>query len=208
VTAPLLELRGVGHAYGGRVVLAGVDLTLAGGRTLGLLGPNGSGKSTLLRCIAGLLRPRVGQVLVDGRESVELPPAERARVAYAGHRPLLWGGLSARENLVLCAGLYGLPAELAETALAAADLVAQAERPAAALSQGQRQRLALARALLPSPALLVLDEPHSGLDEASVARLDALLQAARGSMTLVIATHERARAEQLCDELLQLEVLP
>ena len=208
MTAPLLELRGVGHAYGGRVVLAGVDLTLAGGRTLGLLGPNGSGKSTLLRCIAGLLRPRVGQVLVDGRESVELPPAERARVAYAGHRPLLWGGLSARENLVLCAGLYGLPAELAETALAAADLVAQAERPAAALSQGQRQRLALARALLPSPALLVLDEPHSGLDEASVARLDALLQAARGSMTLVIATHERARAEQLCDELLQLEVLP
>jgi heme ABC exporter ATP-binding subunit CcmA len=208
VTAPLLELRGVGHAYGGRVVLAGVDLTLAGGRTLGLLGPNGSGKSTLLRCIAGLLRPRVGQVLVDGRESVELPPAERARVAYAGHRPLLWGGLSARENLVLCAGLYGLPASLAEPALAAADLVAEAGRPAATLSQGQRQRLALARALLPSPALLVLDEPHSGLDEASVGRLDALLQAARGSMTLVIATHEHARATQLCDELLRLEVLP
>ncbi|HEY3612705.1 MAG TPA: heme ABC exporter ATP-binding protein CcmA [Gaiellales bacterium] len=208
MTAPRLELRGVGHAYGGRVVLAGVDYTLAPGRVLGLLGPNGSGKSTLLRCIAGLLRPRAGEVLVDGRVSVELPPAERARVAYAGHRPLLWGGLSARENLVLCAGLYGLPAGLADEALAAADLVAQAERPAAALSQGQRQRLALARALLPSPALLVLDEPHSGLDEASVARLDALLQSARGNLTLVLATHERGRAEQLCDELLQLEVLP
>jgi heme ABC exporter ATP-binding subunit CcmA len=207
VSAPALELRGVGHAYGGRVVLAGVDYSLAPGRVLGLLGPNGSGKSTLLRCIAGLLRPRAGHVLVEGQESCELPPERRARVAYAGHRPLLWGGLSARENLVLCAGLYGLAADTAEDALAAADLVAQAERPAASLSQGQRQRLALARALLPSPALLVLDEPHSGLDEASVARLDALLQGARGSMTLVLATHERARAELLCDELLQLEVL-
>ena len=82
-----------------------------------------------------------------------------------------------------------------------------ADSAAAALSQGQRQRLALARALLPAPALLVLDEPHSGLDEASSARLDAQLTAARGSVTLILATHERARAERLCDELMQLEVL-
>ena len=151
MTAPRVELRGVGHAYGGRVVLSGVDRVLEPGRALGLLGPNGSGKSTLLRCIAGLLRPRAGSVLVDGRESCELAPAERARVAYAGHRPLLWGGLSARENLLLCAGLYGLGPESAERALETADLAEAAERPAAALSQGQRQRLALARALLPAP---------------------------------------------------------
>ena len=197
----------MGHAYGGRVVLAGVDRVLEPGRSLGLLGPNGSGKSTLLRCIAGLLRPRAGSVLVDGQESCELPPAERARVAYAGHQPLLWGGLSARENLVLSAGLYGLGAATAEAALELAGLAEAAERPAAALSQGQRQRLALARALLPSPELLVLDEPHSGLDEASSARLDALLSDARGSVTIVLATHERSRAELLCDELLHLEVL-
>jgi heme exporter protein A len=184
-----------------------VDHVLEPGRALGLLGPNGSGKSTLLRCIAGLLRPRAGHVLVDGRESCELAPAERARVAYAGHRPLLWGGLSARENLVLCASLYGLGADSAERALATADLAEAAERPAALLSQGQRQRLALARALLPSPALLVLDEPHSGLDEASSARLDGVLAAARGNVTLILATHERAAAERLCDELLHLEVL-
>jgi heme ABC exporter ATP-binding subunit CcmA len=207
VTAPRLELRGVGHAYGGRVVLAGVEYELAPGRALGLLGPNGSGKSTLLRCIAGLQRPRAGHVLVDGQESCELAPRERARVAYAGHRPLLWGGLSARENLVLSAGLYGIGAEAAEGALATADLVEAAERPASALSQGQRQRLALARALLPAPDLLVLDEPHSGLDEASGERLDAQLAATRGNVTLVLATHERARAERLCDELLHLEVL-
>ena len=207
MTAPRVELRGVGHAYGGRVVLAGVDRVLEPGRSLGLLGPNGSGKSTLLRCVAGLLRPRAGSVLVDGQESCELPPAERARVAYAGHRPLLWGGLSARENLVLSAGLYGLGAETAEAALELAGLAEAAERPAAALSQGQRQRLALARALLPSPQLLVLDEPHSGLDEASSARLDALLADARGRVTIVLATHERSRADLLCDELLHLEVL-
>jgi heme ABC exporter ATP-binding subunit CcmA len=202
-----VELRGVGHAYGGRVVLAGVDRVLEPGRSLGLLGPNGSGKSTLLRCVAGLLRPRAGSVLIDGEESCELPPAQRARVAYAGHRPLLWGGLSARENLVLSAGLYGLAHETADAALELAGLAEAAERPAAALSQGQRQRLALARALLPAPALLVLDEPHSGLDEASSARLDALLSDARGRVTIVLATHERSRAEFLCDELLHLEVL-
>jgi heme ABC exporter ATP-binding subunit CcmA len=207
VTAPRVELRGLGHAYGGRVVLAGVDRVLEPGRSLGLLGPNGSGKSTLLRCVAGLLRPRAGSVLVDGQESCELPPAERARVAYAGHRPLLWGGLSARENLVLSAGLYGLGPEAADAALELAGLAEAAERPAAALSQGQRQRLALARALLPAPSLLVLDEPHSGLDEASGARLDALLAEARGQVTIVLATHERSRAELLCDELLHLEVL-
>jgi heme ABC exporter ATP-binding subunit CcmA len=188
-------------------VLSGVERVLEPGRALALLGPNGSGKSTLLRCIAGLLRPRAGSVLVDGRESCELPSAERARIAYAGHRPLLWGGLSARENLVLCAGLYGLAAERAERALESADLAEAAERPAASLSQGQRQRLALARALLPEPGLLVLDEPHSGLDEASGIRLDAQLTAARGQITIVLATHERMRAERLCDELMQLEVL-
>ncbi len=207
MTAPRLELRGVGHAYGGRVVIAGVDYVLEPGRALGLLGPNGSGKSTLLRCIAGLLRPRAGNVLIDGEESCELPAPARARVAYAGHRPLLWGGLSARENLALSAGLYGLPADAAERALAAADLADAAERPAAALSQGQRQRLALARALLPGPALLVLDEPHSGLDAESGLRLDKLLAEMRGGVTLVQATHERERAERLCDELLHLEVL-
>ena len=207
MTAPRLELRGVGHAYGGRVVLAGVDRVLEPGRSLALLGPNGSGKSTLLRCVAGLLRPRAGSVLVDGQESCELPAAQRARVAYAGHRPLLWGGLSARENLVLSAGLYGLAEETADAALDLAGLAETAERPAAALSQGQRQRLALARALLPAPELLVLDEPHSGLDEASSARLDALLSDARGRVTIVLATHERSRAELLCDELLHLEVL-
>jgi heme ABC exporter ATP-binding subunit CcmA len=207
VTAPRVELRGVGHAYGGRVVLAGVDRVLEPGRSLGLLGPNGSGKSTLLRCVAGLLRPRAGSVLVDGQASCELPPAQRARIAYAGHRPLLWGGLSARENLVLSAGLYGLGAETADAALELAGLAEAAERPAAALSQGQRQRLALARALLPAPELLVLDEPHSGLDEASSARLDAVLSGARGQVTMVLATHERSRAEFLCDELLHLEVL-
>ena len=207
MTPPRLELRGVGHAYGTRVVLAGVERVLEPGRALGLLGPNGSGKSTLLRCIAGLLRPRAGHVLVDGQESCELEPAERARVAYAGHRPLLWGGLSARENLMLCAGLYGLEEAAAATALAAAGLEDQAGTAAAALSQGQRQRLALARALLPAPALLVLDEPHSGLDEASSARLDAVLEGLRGNVTLILATHERARAERLCDELMHLEVL-
>ena len=204
VTPPRLELRGVGHAYGGRVVLAGVERVLEPGRSLGLLGPNGSGKSTLLRCIAGLLRPRAGHVLVDGRESCELPPAERARVAYAGHRPLLWGGLSARENLLLCAGLYGLgrglPRRRRWRRPASTDHGRRARPPRSRRASGSAWRWP-ARSC-PHPQLLVLDEPHSGLDEASAARLDARARRGRaGSVTLVLATHERARAERLCDEL-------
>ncbi len=168
MTPPRLELRGVGHAYGGRVVLAGVERVLEPGRALGLLGPNGSGKSTLLRCIAGLLRPRAGHVLVDGRESCELRAGASARASPTPGIGRCSGAGSARARTSSSApGLYGLGDDVAERALASAGLAETAERPAAALSQGQRQRLALARALLPEPALLVLDEPHSGLDEAS-----------------------------------------
>ena len=192
MTAPRVELRGVGHAYGGRVVLAGVDRVLEPGRSLGLLGPNGSGKSTLLRCIAGLLRPRAGSVLVDGQESCELPPAERARVAYAGHRPLLWGGLSARENLVLSAGLYGLGG--GGCGGGAGSWPASRRRRSGRPRRSRRASASASRwpaRCCPSPQLLVLDEPHSGLDEASSARLDALLADARGRVTIVLATHER-----------------
>ena len=208
MTAPRVELRGVGHAYGGRVVLAGVDRVLEPGRSLGLLGPNGSGKSTLLRCIAGLLRPRAGSRA--RRRAGELRAAAgRARARRLRRAPAAALGRAERAREPACsapASTASAP-ESAERALELADLAEAAERPAAALSQGQRQRLALARALLPAPSLLVLDEPHSGLDEASSARLDALLAEARGSVTIVLATHERSRAERLCDELLHLEVL-
>ena len=198
MTAPRLELRGVGHAYGGRVVIAGVDYVLEPGRSLGLLGPNGSGKSTLLRCIAGLQRPRAGHVLVDGEESCELPPAARARVAYAGHRPLLWGGLSARENLALCAGLYGLPAETAERALAAADLAETAERPP------PRSRRASASGSR-SPAHCSRSRAARAGRAAQRARRGQLpcgstrvLAEARGDVTLVLATHERVARPSSC----------
>ena len=148
-----------------------------------LLGPNGAGKSTLLRCIAGLLRPRAGRRWSTGRKAASSRRPSARRVAYAGHRPLLWGGLSARENLLLCAGLYGLgatPPSARSTPPASRTRRTAGPRalpgPAAAARPGSR---AASRA-----GLLVLDEPHSGLDEASCARLDAVLAAARGTVTL------------------------
>jgi heme exporter protein A len=198
VHPPLLEIDGVGHAFGERVVLRDVHLRVEAGASLALFGPNGAGKSTLLRAVAGLLRPLRGEVRIDGAAACGADAQVRRRVGYVGHRPLVWGGLSARENLVLYARLYGLADGAADAALATVGLVARAGDPARELSQGMRQRLGLARALLHGPDLLVLDEPHAALDSGGEELVDEILHASAGTRTVVLATHDRERGRALC----------
>ena len=195
---PGVEVRGVGHAFGDRVVLRDVQLEIAPGESLALFGANGAGKSTLLRAIAGLLRPLRGEVRICGTRAVDATPALRRRIGYVGHRPLVWDGLSCSENLRLYAALYGVRDEQARAALDRVGLAARANDPARALSQGMRQRLALARALLHEPGLLLLDEPHAGLDEQGSALLDEAIANAAGGATVVLATHDRERGRSLC----------
>ena len=192
-----VETIGLGHRFDA-VVLRDVELVVETGRSLALFGRNGSGKSTLLRCLAGLLRPTVGQVLVDGDPVLELRPATRARIGYVAHRPLVWGGLTAAENLELCGALYRIAVDPA-AALERVGLDRSARVLARALSQGQRQRLAIARALLPAPTLLLLDEPHAALDEEGAEMLDTLVHEHAGAVTMVLSTHERERGQALCD---------
>jgi heme exporter protein A len=205
VTPPVLALRGVGHAFGERVVLRDLDLELAPGSSLAVFGPNGAGKSTLLRIAAGLLRPLRGSATLDGELLAEAGPKLRRRIGYVGHRPLVWGGLSCAENLALYARLYGLPAQAAAASLARVGLAERAGDTARSLSQGMRQRLGLARALLHEPDLLVLDEPHASLDADGAALVDALIEAARGRATVLVATHDRERGRSLCAQTATLE---
>ena len=186
---PALALQGVERRYGDRVALAGVTVELPEGDTLVVLGPNGAGKTTLLRVLAGLLRPHAGAARVLGAELPSESWRLRGRVGYLGHDPLLYRELSGRENLLYHARLHGRPAERVEEALEQVGMAARAAEPLRELSRGMVQRLAVARALLHDPALLLLDEPRANLDPATVERLEPLI--GRGSgRTRVLVTHD------------------
>jgi heme ABC exporter ATP-binding subunit CcmA len=201
VSEPLVEAAGLEKHFGPVTALRGVDLAVPAGRLLAVLGPNGAGKSTLLRLLAGLSRPSAGRLRVGDAGGDRR--AARGRVGYVGHATLLYPALSARENLRFAARLHGLADGRARAArlLAEQDLEAVADRPAASLSQGQSRRLAIARALVHDPALLLLDEPFAGLDRAAAARLAERLGALRAARrALVLVTHDLALAARLADE--------
>jgi heme ABC exporter ATP-binding subunit CcmA len=201
--APVAELDDVSKLYGAFAALRRVTVSLTAGRCYVLLGDNGAGKSTLLRMLAGLLRPSYGAVRVFGQ-----PPFEvRERIGYMGHAPMLYDDYSATENLLYYAALYrGLPCLTSQAALAMVGLDAALTRPLRQYSQGMRQRVSLARVLLPQPALLLLDEPFSNMDRASALQMLALLRVLRDQgRTIVLTTHQRELAEPLADALLLLE---
>jgi heme exporter protein A len=187
----MLALRDVEVAYGYRRVLRGVTLELAPGEGVGLVGANGAGKTTLLRVLALLLRPQRGEVELDGRTVTTEAVAERRRIGFLSHQLGLYDVLTGREHLVLQRDLFGAPADVGEW-LKAAGLALAADEPVATYSRGMRQRLALARVLLPQPDYLLLDEPFSGLDRDGAAWLTAeLVQCRRRGQAVLLVSHER-----------------
>jgi heme exporter protein A len=184
-----IELDNLERRYGERVALAGVSLRLEQGQTLAVLGGNGAGKTTLLRVLAGLLRPHGGTARVLGAEL----PAERwklpAQVGYLGHEPLLYRELSGRENLRYHADLHGVRRARVDEVLAAVGMAKRADDPVRDLSKGLGQRLAVARAVLHDPALLLLDEPRANLDPAASELLEPLIGRESGR-TRVLVSHD------------------
>ena len=193
----------VSRTYGRRRALAKVSLEAPAGRVLGLFGPNGAGKSTLLNILATLLSPSTGQVHYGEYTSADAGDALRASIGVLGHDLFLYPDLTAAENLAFFGQLYGvrdINARVAE-ALSLARLTDRADDRAGGFSRGLRQRLALERALLHTPRLVLLDEPFTGLDDASahilIGRLKTL--AADGAI-VIMATHDFDTAETLVDD--------
>jgi heme exporter protein A len=186
----VLQARRLGKRYGEKRVLRGVELELPEGGFHVVTGPNGSGKTTLLRICAGLAAPSEGTVERD---------ATRAQLGYLGHEPLVYRELTALENLDLYGRLYGVPERPVRIGmlLERFGLWEARHDRVASYSRGMTQRLALCRVLLHDPALLVLDEPYTALDEAGAELLDVQLAELRGERTFLVSTHDPARIEPL-----------
>lgn len=188
--------------YGSTRALAGVDLTVRAGEVTTLEGPNGAGKSTLLFLFATLMRPTSGTLRygdLDPREDLDLI---RPAIGLVAHEALVYPDLTVRESLTLFARLYALPDPegIVARAMDHAGLTDLATRPARTLSRGQLQRLALARAQLHDPALLLFDEPTTGLDAASTERVAQAIEIARQKgKIVVVVTHDRTLAERIAD---------
>ena len=198
--APLVEARGLTRSYGPVRALRGVDLTMHAGEVLLVLGPNGAGKSTLLRSLAGLLRPQAGTVRIAGRTLGRDQPDARRPIGLLSHQSLLYDELTLLENLLFTARLYDVPdpRARAEAALAGQGLLDRKDDRPRNLSRGMQQRAAIARALLHDPAVLLLDEPFTGLDAVAGDRLRALLRDhCRGDRAMVIVTHHASEAWEL-----------
>ena len=186
-----IALRGLARHYGEREALSDVTLSVPVGRTLAVFGPNGAGKSTLLRVLATLLRPHRGSVEVLGRALPQEAWAVRGRVGLLGHEPLLYRDLSARENLRFHARLHGVALSTVEGLLERLGMRARAADPLRTLSRGMVQRVAVARAVLHEPELLLLDEPRANLDPAAIELVEPLI-GARPGRTRVICSHDPA----------------
>jgi heme exporter protein A len=193
----------VSRHFGRRRAVNRITFEAAAGRILGLLGPNGAGKSTLLAMLATLQRPTSGVIRYGQRPSADVGAGIRARIGVLGHDLFLYPELTARENLSFFAGLYGLVDRdaAADRALERAGLADRAHDPVSTFSRGMRQRVALERAMIHGPRLVLLDEPFTGLDDASAGALVGRLRDLKQAGAIVIlATHDLDLAEGLLDD--------
>ena len=186
--------------FGLKTVLRGVDFEVQPGEFVALLGPNGAGKTTFLRILASLSRPSIGEVRVAGFRLPNEAAAVRARLGVVSHLPLLYGDLSAEENLRFYGRMYGivdLEPRITEV-LEMVGLDTRRKDLVRTFSRGMQQRLAIGRAVLHDPDVMLFDEPYTGLDQDASSMLDEVLKtvAAQGR-TVVMTSHDLARAEDL-----------
>jgi len=183
-----------------KTVLNGLDLEARPGEFVALLGPNGAGKTTFLRILASLSHPSMGEVSVAGHRLPHQAAAVRARLGVVSHVPLLYGDLTAEENLRFYGRLYGIP-RLGERVSDVLDMIGLESRRhdlVRTFSRGMQQRLAIGRAVLHDPDVMLFDEPHTGLDQDASTMLDGVLRsvAAQGR-TVLMTSHDLARSEVL-----------
>lgn len=200
----MIRINGLVKNYGMLPVLRGVDLHIRPGEFVTLVGANGAGKTTLLRIVATLLRPTAGQVSIGGWPLAEHADRVRSHIGLVSHHALLYGDLTAAENLHFFARLYGLDnrEDRVDVALHTVGLAARQRDPVRTFSRGMTQRLTIARATLHEPDVLLFDEPYTGLDQEASELLDELLrrESERGR-TILMITHDLVHGLNLGDRI-------
>jgi len=196
----IITVRKLVKRFGLKTVLRGMDFSVAPGEFVALLGPNGAGKTTFLRILASLSRPTIGQVSIAGYSLPHQAAAVRRRLGVVSHLPLLYGDLTADENLRFFARMYDIPQadKRISDVLEMVGLASRRRDLVRTFSRGMQQRLAIGRAVLHDPEVMLFDEPHTGLDQDACQMLDTVLQevAARGR-TVVMTSHDLARVGDL-----------
>jgi heme exporter protein A len=195
-----IETRGLTKTFGGFPALRGLDLRVPAGETLAIFGPNGAGKTTLIKILAGVLRPSSGQILIQGEAFKDSTAHLRVKIGVVAHQSYLYGSLSAGENLSFYAKMYGVKdsAPRVSEMLQLVGLTSRRHDRVAAFSRGMQQRLALGRALLHKPDILLLDEPETGLDQQALDAMWQIIRADSTRRTVIFTSHNFERALGAC----------
>jgi len=197
-----VEVDGLTKHFGAATALGGVSVRVPAGQFLTVFGPNGAGKTTMMRIVATLARPSSGSVRIFGQDAARAPSEIRRRIGLVSHRSLLYSALSAYQNVVFFARMFGVedPETSAAAILTELGLEHRMHDPVQTYSRGMEQRCAIARALVHEPDVLLLDEPFSGLDPDAVARLVALLRRPEDTpRTVILTSHDLGRGADLAD---------
>lgn len=198
----MLELRKMTKLLGDKLVLSNITLTLEKGEILAVIGPNGAGKSTFFKCTVGLLQPTSGEILLDGKLVKKNSGEVKQKIGFLGHESFLYNTLSPLENLKFYGKLYKVKDldRKANDLLKEVGLYLFRDMPIRSFSRGMMQRLAIARVLLPDPEILMLDEPHTGLDQEAVALLNKIIKKKQASGTsILIISHDFEQVHALAD---------
>jgi heme exporter protein A len=201
----LIETKQLIKRVGDKVILRGVNLSIKQGQTVAILGPNGAGKSTILKVLATLIKPTSGEVLINKKDLKKNLVDIRSLIGYLPHSSLLYDHFTPLENLVLYGKLYGVKnvEQRAKELIDKVGLSFFIHEPVKSFSRGMIQRVAIARSIIHQPQILLLDEPHTGLDQQAIAILNkVILEMKDFGATTIMVTHDFKQAAEICDRII------